>query len=164
MRAAVATAVTRYGQPRVQDEAQYRASATSGVNTILGLVYVMLALAIVIALMGVANTLGLSIYERTHELGLLRAVGQQRRQTRSMIRWESMIISVFGTVGGVALGTFLGWAVVKSASSSALGVFAAPPGQLVIFLIAGALAGVLAGLRPARRAARLDVLTAIAAP
>jgi putative ABC transport system permease protein len=81
-----------------------------------------------------------------------------------MIRWESVIISVFGTVGGVVLGTFLGWAVVKSASSSTLGVFAVPPGQLVIFLIAGALAGVLAGLRPARRASRLDVLTAIAAP
>jgi putative ABC transport system permease protein len=162
-RTAVEAAVARYGQPRVQDHAQYRATATSGVNTILGLVYVMLALAIVIALMGVANTLGLSIHERTRELGLLRAIGQQRRQTRSMIRWESVVISVFGTVGGVALGTFLGWAVVESASSAALGVFAAPPAQLVIFLAAGALAGVLAGLRPARRAARLPVLTAIAA-
>jgi putative ABC transport system permease protein len=164
VRAAVTTAVARYGQPRVQDQAQYRATATSGVNTILGLVYVMLALAIVIALMGVANTLGLSIHERTRELGLLRAVGQQRRQARSMIRWESVIISVFGTTGGVALGTFLGWAVVKSSSSSTLGVFAAPSAQLVIFLVAGALAGVLAGLRPARKAARLDVLTATAAP
>lgn len=77
-----------------------------------------------------------------------------------LIRWESVIISVFGTVGGVALGIFLGWAVVKSASSTTLGVFAAPPQQLVIFLIAGA----LAGLRPARRASRLDVLTAISAP
>jgi len=134
------------------------------VDTILGLVYVMLALAIVIALMGVANTLGLSIHERTGELGLLCTVGQQRRQTRNMILWESVIISVFGTVGGVALGAFLGWAVVKSASSSTLGVFAAPLGQLVIFLIAGALAGVLAGLRPARRAARISVLSAIAAP
>jgi putative ABC transport system permease protein len=124
----------------------------------------MLALAIVIALMGVANTLGLSIHERTRELGLLRAIGQQRWQAKSMIHWESVIISVFGTVGGVVLGTFLGWAVVASASSSTLGVFAAPPGQLAIFLVAGALAGVLAGLRPARRAARLDVLTAIAAP
>jgi putative ABC transport system permease protein len=164
VRATVTAAVDRYGQPRVQDRDQYRASATSGVNTILGLVYVMLALAIVIALMGVANTLGLSIHERTRELGLLRAIGQQRWQAKSMIHWESVIISVFGTVGGVVLGTFLGWAVVASASSSTLGVFAAPPGQLAIFLVAGALAGVLAGLRPARRAARLDVLTAIAAP
>ncbi len=164
VRATVTAAADRYGQPRVQDHAQYRASATSGVNTILGLVYVMLALAIVIALMGVANTLGLSLHERPRELGLLRALGQQRRQAKSMIHWESVIISVFGTVGGVALGTFLGWAVVVSASSSTLGVFAAPPGQLAIFLVAGALAGVLAGLRPARRAARVDALTAIAAP
>ena len=161
---AVTSAVASYGQPRVQDRAQYRATATGGVNTILGLVYVMLALAIVIALMGVANTLGLSIHERTRELGLLRAVGQQRRQTKSMIRWESVIISVFGTVGGVALGTFLGWAVVRSASSSTLGVFAAPPAQLLTFVVVGALAGVLAGLLPARRAARLNVLTAISAP
>jgi len=159
VRAAVASAAARYGQPRVQDQAQYQASATSGVNTILGLVYVMLALAIVIALMGVANTLGLSIHERTRELGLLRAVGQQRRQTRSMVRWESVIVSVFGTVGGVVLGTFLGWAVVKSSSSGTLDTFAAPPQQLAIFLLAGA----PAGLRPARRAARLNVVTAIAA-
>jgi putative ABC transport system permease protein len=162
VRSAVTAAVAEYGRPRVQDRDQYRASATSGVNTILGLVYVMLALAIVIALMGVANTLGLSIHERIRELGLLRAVGQQRRQTRAMVRWESVIISVFGTGGGLLLGTFLGWAVVESASSSTLGVFAVSPGQLAVFLVAGALAGVLAGLRPGRRAARLDVLAAIA--
>jgi len=84
----------------VQDRAEYRASVTSGVNTILGLIYVMLALAILIALMGITNTLTLSIHERTRELGLLRAVGQSRRQARSMIRWESLIIAVFGTVGG----------------------------------------------------------------
>ncbi len=87
-------------------------------NTILGLVYVMLALAIVIALMGIANTLSLSVYERTRELGLLRALGQTRAQTRGMIRWESVIIAVFGTLGGVILGTFLGWAVVRSSGSA----------------------------------------------
>ena len=141
VRAAAATAAGRYGQPRAQDHAQYRASATSGVTTILGLAYVMPAPAIVIALMGAANTLALPIHERTRELGLLRAVGQQRRQTRSMIRWEPAIISVSGTAGGAALGTFLRWAVVKSASSSTPGAFAAPPQQPVNFPIAGALAG-----------------------
>src|SRR6185437_14264720 len=109
-RAEVTAATAAAGQPR----AQYQASATSGVNTILGLVYVMLALAILIALMGVANTLSLSIHERTRELGLLRALGQSRAQTRGMVRWESVIIAVFGTLGGVILGTFLGWAVVRS--------------------------------------------------
>jgi putative ABC transport system permease protein len=161
-RAAVTAATAAAGQPRVQDQAQYRASATGGVNTVLGLVYVMLALAIVIALMGVANTLSLSIHERTRELGLLRALGQTRAQVRGMIRWESVIIAVFGTAGGVILGTFLGWAVVRSSSSSALGVFAAPPLQLVLFLVLGAVTGILAGIRPARRAARLNMITAIA--
>ena len=161
-RAEVTTAIAAAGQPRVQDRAQYQASATGGVNTILGLVYVMLALAIVIALMGVANTLSLSIHERTRELGLLRALGQTRTQTRGMIRWESVIIAVFGTLGGVILGTFLGWAVVRSSSSAALGVFAAPPLQLALFLVLGAVTGILAGIRPARRAARLNMISAIA--
>jgi len=162
-RAAVTAATAAAGQPRVQDQAQYRASATSGVNTVLGLVYVMLALAIVIALMGVVNTLSLSIHERTRELGLLRALGQTRAQVRGMIRWESVIIAVFGTAGGVILGTFLGWAVVRSSSSAALGVFAAPPLQLALFLVLGAVTGILAGIRPARRAARLNMISAIAA-
>ena len=107
-RAAVTAAIAGTGQPRVQDRAQYQASATGAVNTILGLVYVMLALAILIALMGVANTLSLSIHERTRELGLLRALGQTRAQARGMVRWESVIIAVFGTLGGVILGTFTG--------------------------------------------------------
>ena len=162
-RAAVTAATAAAGQPRVQDQAQYRASATSGVSTVLGLVYVMLALAILIALMGVANTLSLSIHERTRELGLLRALGQTRAQVRGMIRWESVIIAVFGTAGGVILGTFLGWAVVRSSSSAALDVFAAPPLQLVLFLVLGAVTGILAGIRPARRAARLNMIAAIAA-
>jgi len=162
-RAAVTAATAAAGQPRVQDRAQYQASATSGVNTILGLVYVMLALAILIALMGVANTLSLSIHERTRELGLLRALGQSRAQARGMVRWESVIIAVFGTLGGVILGTFLGWAVVRSSGSASLAVFAAPPLQLVLFLVLGAVTGILAGVRPARRAARLNMISAIAA-
>ena len=161
-RAAVTAAIAGTGQPRVQDRAQYEASATGAVNTILGLVYVMLALAILIALMGVANTLSLSIHERTRELGLLRALGQTRAQARGMVRWESVIIAVFGTLGGVILGTFTGWAVVRSSGSATLGVFAAPPLQLVLFLVLGAVTGILAGLRPARRAARLNVIAAIA--
>jgi putative ABC transport system permease protein len=163
VRSAVAGVAKPFGNARVQGRAEFRDSVTQGVNTILGLVYVMLVLAIVIALMGIANTLSLAIYERTRELGLLRAVGQTRRQTRSMVRWESVMISVFGTVGGVLLGTFLGWALVRSASTGGLGVFAAPLAPLVIFLVVGAIAGVLAGIRPARRAARLDPLRAIAA-
>ena len=80
-----------------------------------------------------------------------------------MIRWESVIVAAFGTAGGVILGTFLGWAVVRSSGRATLGAFAAPPLQLALFLVLGVLTGVLAGIRPARRAARLNVLTAIAA-
>ena len=163
VRAAVTAAIAGTGQPRVQDRAQYEASATGAVNTILGLVYVMLALAILIALMGVANTLSLSIHERTRELGLLRALGQTRAQARGMVRWESVIIAVFGTLGGVILGTFTGWAVVQSSGRATLGVFAAPPLQLVLFLVLGAVTGILAGIRPARRAARQNMITAITA-
>lgn len=162
-RTAVAALATAYGKPQIQDRAQYVASVTKGVNTILGLIYVMLVLAIVIALMGITNTLSLAISERTRELGLLRAVGQTRAQARSLVRWESVLTALFGTAGGILLGTFLGWAVVKASASTALAAFSAPPTQLLILLAAGAAAGILAGLRPARRAARMDVMQALAA-
>ncbi len=161
-RKAVAGLAAPFGQPRVQDRAQYRSSMTESVNTILGLIYVMLVLAIVIALMGITNTLSLGIYERTRELGLLRAIGQTRGQTRSMVRWESVLIALFGTAAGVALGTFLGWAVIKASGAASLAVFSAPVPQLLLFLAVGAVAGVLAGLRPARRAARLEMMQALA--
>jgi len=132
---AIKAATAQYGQPRVQDKVEYRSSATKGVNTILGLVYVMLALAIIIALMGISNTLSLSIHERTRELGLLRAVGQTRAQTRAMVRWESLLVAVFGTIGGVGIGTLLGWSIVKAASSTTLSAFAAPPLQLLVFVV-----------------------------
>src|SRR5207244_13536797 len=105
----------------------------------------------------------LSIHERTRELGLLRAVGQTRGQLRSMVRWEAVILSSFGAVGGLGVGVFLGWALVRAASTSqGLGTFSVPAAQLPVVLVLGAAVGVLAGLRPARRAARLRVLEAIA--
>ena len=161
--AAGKSAVTPHaGGADVMDRDEYVASAAQGVDMMLGIVYVLLFLAILIALMGIANTLSLAIHERTRELGLLRAVGQSRRQLRSMVRWESVIIALFGTAGGLALGVFLGWALVQAASAAGFATFAAPAGQLAVVLVAGAVAGVLAGLGPARRAARLDVLAAIA--
>src|SRR5262249_33052246 len=135
---------------------------TSGINILLGLVYVMLALAILIALMGIANTLALSIHERTRELGLLRAVGAARGLLRSMVRWESVIIALFGAVGGLPVGLFRGVGRVDCRRQPVTGVCWAPVAQRVTVLVAGGVAGVLAGIRPARRAARLDVLAAIA--
>jgi putative ABC transport system permease protein len=162
-RAAVERVAAGYGRPEVRDRRQYADTVAGGVRQALTVVYAMLALAILIALMGIANTLSLSIHERTRELGLLRAVGETRQQVRAMVRWESLIVALFGTVGGLGLGAFLGWALVRAAEAGdALGAFALPPAQLTVVLLVGALAGVLAGVRPARRAARLDLLAAIA--
>jgi putative ABC transport system permease protein len=114
--------------------------------------------------MGIANTLSLSIHERTRELGLLRAVGQSRRPLRSMVRGESFVVALFGTVGGLGLGGFLGWALTQAignAEDTSM-PFALPVGQMAVVLALGALVGVIAAVRPARRAAKLDVLAAIA--
>jgi putative ABC transport system permease protein len=162
-RAAVSRVVDRFDGPDVQDREGYAASLTQGLDLMLGVVYALLALAIVIALMGIANTLSLSIHERRRELGVLRAVGQTRSQLRSMVRYESVVVALLGTIGGLGLGVFLGWALVRAvAASSGAGAFALPVPQLAVILTVGAVAGVLAGVRPARRAARLDVLDAIA--
>ncbi|MER6418009.1 FtsX-like permease family protein [Streptomyces sp. NPDC001137] len=163
-KAAVQKVADRYGNPEVQTRSEYARSSAGGIDMMLTLVYALLALAVLIALLGIANTLTLAIHERTRELGLLRAVGQTRPQLRAMVRWESVLVAAFGTVGGLGLGAFLGWVLVKAsdgASDSAF-AFAIPPAQLAIVALVGLSAGALAGLRPARRAARLDVLRAIA--
>ncbi|QOV40316.1 ABC transporter permease [Streptomyces ferrugineus] len=163
-KAAVEKAAERYGDPDVQTRDEYAQSSAGGIDMMLTLVYALLALAVLIALLGIANTLTLAIHERTRELGLLRAVGQTRPQLRAIVRWESVLVAAFGTVGGLALGGFLGWVLVKAsdgASDSAF-AFAMPPLQLAVVALVGLTAGALAGLRPARRAARLDVLRAIA--
>jgi putative ABC transport system permease protein len=161
--AAITRMTAGYGKPAVADHAAFVTSAGKSVSTFLGLVYVLLALAIVIAVFGIANTLSLSVYERTREIGLLRAVGETRAQIRSMVRLESVLVSVFGTAGGLVLGTFLGWALTEAgAKAQGLALFTLPGSQLVIILILGAVAGIVAAIRPARRAARLPLLAAIA--
>ncbi|MET9973413.1 ABC transporter permease, partial [Streptomyces sp. NPDC006356] len=163
-KAAVQKVAAQYGNPEVQTRDEYAQASAGGIDMMLTLVYALLALAVLIALLGIANTLTLAIHERTRELGLLRAVGQTRPQLRAMVRWESVLVAAFGTVGGLALGAFLGWVLVKAsdgASDSAF-AFALPPLQLLLVALVGVTAGALAGLRPARRAARLDILRAIA--
>jgi putative ABC transport system permease protein len=162
-RTAVEAATATFAPPDVMTTDEFVDDATANINQILGLVYVMLLLAIVIALMGIANTLSLSIYERVRELGLLRAVGADRAQVRSMIRWESVVIAVFGTIGGVALGLFLGWGLVTAAGAGSFPInFAVPTDQIVIVAVVGGIAGVIAAVRPARRAAKLDIIDALA--
>ncbi|MCU1457819.1 MAG: transporter substrate-binding protein, partial [Actinomycetia bacterium] len=144
----------------VQTVAEFASSSSAGLDTLLNIVYVMLALAILIALLGIANTLSLAVYERRRELGLLRAVGETRRQVRSMLRLESVIVATFGTALGLGLGVVLGGLLFLTVSDT--GTVAFPGTQLAIIAILGAFAGVLAALRPARRAARLPILDAIA--
>ncbi|HEY6532078.1 MAG TPA: FtsX-like permease family protein, partial [Acidimicrobiales bacterium] len=118
-------------------------------------------LAIVIALLGITNTLALSILERTRELGLLRAVGMTRSQLRATVRYESVIIALLGTVLGLAVGVGFGWAFVTAMHDIGITTLSIPVGQLGVVVVLAAAAGVVAALWPARRAARLDVLGAI---
>ncbi|MFI2760732.1 ABC transporter permease [Streptomyces echinatus] len=163
-RAAVRQVAARYGNPEVQTRDEYARSTAGGIDMMLTLVYALLALAVVIALLGIANTLTLAVHERTRELGLLRAVGQTRGQLRAMVRWESVLVAAFGTVGGLGLGAFLGWVLVRASDggSDTAFAFALPLTRLAVVALVGVTAGALAGLRPARRAARQDILRAIA--
>ncbi|MFE1960231.1 ABC transporter permease [Streptomyces sp. NPDC059479] len=162
--AAVEKAAKAYGNPEVQTRDEYARTAAGAIDMMLTLVYALLALAVVIALLGIANTLTLAVHERTRELGLLRAVGQTRAQLRAMVRWESVLVAAFGTAGGLALGGLLGWVIVKASEGAGDTpfAFAVPPVQLVLIAVVGLTAGAIAGWPPARRAARLDVLRAIA--
>jgi len=159
-RAAVESITDAFPNVQIQDQADFKAQTESQINLILSLIFVMLLLSVLIALLGITNTLSLSIIERTREIGLLRAVGMSRKQVRRMIRWESVIISVFGAVLGICLGILFGWAVVRALSEQGL-LFVLPGGQLIGALFAAGVAGVVAAVLPAWRASRLNVLNAI---
>jgi putative ABC transport system permease protein len=155
--------LTPYANVSSKTRAQFESDQKHQINQLLGLVYVLLALAVLVALIGIVNTLMLSVFERTHEIGLLRAVGMRRRQVRSMIRAEAVIIALFGAVVGIVIGTGLGVAFASSLRNSGVTNIAIPFGSLIGFLILAALLGLAAATWPARRAAKLDVLAAIAA-
>lgn len=158
-RAAIEEVLTAYPGIQVQDQSDLREMVRSQVDQLLNLLIGLLMLAVVIALIGIVNTLALSIFERTREIGLLRAVGMTRPQVRTMIRWEAVIVAVFGAVLGVAVGAFLGWAMVTAVPD--LPVLEFPAGRMVVYVVLAGLAGVVAAILPARRAARLDVLEAV---
>ena len=165
-RASVARAVTRalapYPNLQVQTRAQFEQAQVASVNQLLGLVYALLGLAVLIALIGSVNTLMLSVFERTREIGLLRAVGMRRRQVRTMVRSEAVILALFGAIVGIVIGTALGLALVASLRAQGITETVVPVSSLVIFLLLAAVLGLIAATWPARRAARLDVLAAIA--
>jgi putative ABC transport system permease protein len=159
--AAVRAVATKYSGTTVMDQAAFKADQAKPMQQQLMLVYVLLALAILIALLGIGNTLALSIFERTRELGVMRAVGMTRRQLRAMIRWESVIIALQGTVLGLLIGVFFGWALVLAMRSQGITEFSVPLLTLLIVVVLAALAGAAAAIWPSRRAAKLNILRAI---
>ena len=160
-RDAVEKAAAAYPGVKVLDSSEFGKSISAPLDQMLALVYALLGLAIIIALLGIGNTLALSIVERTRELGLMRAVGMTRRQLRSMVRWESVIIAVQGTLLGLGIGLFLGWAMVRALKDQGIEVFHVPVTSLALVVLLGGLAGMVAAVLPSRRAAKLDILRAV---
>jgi putative ABC transport system permease protein len=161
--AAVARAVAGFSDVSVQDEEQVRAAEDQSIAGQLNLISVLLVLAIVVALLGIVNTLALSVVERTRELALLRAVGMSRAQIRSMVRLEAALIGMIGALLGVVLGLFLGWVFQRALSNQGVSELVVPWARLVVYVFVGAATGLIAGTIPARRAARVNMLDAIAA-
>ncbi|WP_433461446.1 ABC transporter permease [Spirillospora sp. CA-128828] len=150
-----------YPNLKVSDQTSLKADARKQVDGFVTFLTILLAMSVIIAAVGVVNTLALSVIERTREIGLLRAIGISRRQLRRMIRVESIVIAVFGAVLGMGIGVAFGAALQNALADQGLGVLAVPYGTLVIYLVVAAVIGVLAALWPAWRAGRMDVLKAI---
>jgi putative ABC transport system permease protein len=155
---ALQTALAGFPDAKLQTKAQFKKNQLEGLNLLLNLLYVLLSLSIVVSLFGIVNTLVLTVFERTRELGMLRAVGMARRQVRRMIRYESVITALLGAAFGIPLGIVLALLVGVAIKYA---VFTVPVGTLVVFVIAAVIAGMIAAIFPARRAARLNVLEAL---
>lgn len=158
---AIDRALASYPNLSLLDQAGFKDQQRGQVNQLLSLIYALLALAILIAILGIVNTLALSVIERTREIGLLRAVGMSRRQLRRMVRLESVVISLFGAVLGLVLGVLFGLLLQRSLKGQGITDLAIPVASLITFFVVAGVIGVLAAIWPARRAARLDVLRAI---
>ena len=160
-RAAVEAVAADYPQASIEDRDEYREYISARLDRVLVVITVLLALSLLIAVLGITNTLALSVYERTRELGLLRAIGMTRRQLRRMVRWEAVIIALFGGILGLAIGVLFGIAAIAAMPEAFIRVTSVPTMTLLVYLGVAGLFGVAAAIFPARRAARLDILEAI---
>jgi putative ABC transport system permease protein len=151
-------ALAGFPDAKLQTKQQFKSNQLSGLNTLLNLLYVLLSLSIIVSLFGIVNTLVLTVFERTRELGMLRAVGMHRRQVRRMIRHESIITALLGATFGIPVGILL---AVMIGAAIKYPAFTIPVGTLVVFVIAAIIAGIIAAIFPARRASRLNVLEAL---
>jgi putative ABC transport system permease protein len=150
-----------YPTVQIQDQGELVRESKEQINSLLGLFWALLGFAIVIAVLGIANTLTLSIAERTREIGLLRAVGMTKRQVRSMVRAEAIIISLFGATLGIFMGTFFAWAILKALESDGLTSFVIPWNQIAAYYVLAAIAGIIASIWPAIIASRVSILSAL---
>jgi putative ABC transport system permease protein len=157
--AALNDALKNFPNAKAQTRQQFKDNQIAGFTTVLNVIYVLLALSVVVSFFGIVNTLVLTVYERTRELGMLRAIGMTRRQVRRMIRHESVMTALIGATLGIVLGLLLGGLLAVRVKEI---VFAVPWTQLIVFTIAAIVVGIIAAILPARRAAKLDPLTAIA--
>lgn len=161
-RIAVEDVALDYPSAEIQNQAEFQQAQEDQINQLLSIVYGLLIFAIFIAVLGIANTMALSVFERTREFGLLRAVGMSRKALKRSIRWEAIIVSVFGATLGIVVGVPLGISVAWALPDSFITSIQIPVGTIVNILIASIVVGVLAAVFPARRAAKLDVLDSIA--
>jgi putative ABC transport system permease protein len=161
-RAAIDQVLAPYPDLKLQDRAEFTASRVGQLDALLAVINVFLFLAILIAFFGITNTLALSVFERTRELGLLRAVGMSRRQLKRMVRLEAVIVAVFGASLGVVVGLVFGVAVTSALPKTIVSGISVPVPSLIVLVVLSGLVGVLAAIWPARRASRLDILEAIA--
>ena len=160
--AAIASVTDEYANAELLSRSDYIDAQAGQVDQLVNLMYGLLGLAVIIALISIANSMALSIHERTHEVGLLRAVGMSRGQTRRAVGLESVLISVLGAGLGVVIGVFFGWSITVTLRDEGLTAVNVPWTSLAIIVALAVLGGILAAFRPARRAARIDVLRAIA--
>ena len=156
--ATLTNALEPFPDAKIATASEFKKNQEQGINTLLNLLYVLLSLSILISLFGIVNTLVLTVFERTRELGMLRAVGMTRRQVRRMIRHESIVTALIGAALGIPVGVVLALMVGKAINYPA---FTIPWGTLIVFVIAAILAGLVAAIIPARRAGRLNVLQAL---
>jgi len=160
-RTAIEVYTDAYPQVVVENQSEFRDAQEKQLDQLLSIIQVFLGLSLLIAVLGITNTMALSIYERTRELGLLRAIGMTRRQLRRMIRWEAVIIALFGGLLGVAMGVLFGLAVIAALPETFVDIVSIPYTSLFGYLLVSGLFGMLAAILPARRASKLNVLDAI---